>query len=60
MIGMATTIAVLVIDCVDGDATGHYSCVAENGCSKIIETSAIVAVKIDGLFLTIREIAKFR
>ncbi len=53
VIGMATTISVLVIDCVDGETAGHYSCVADNGCSETIETSAIVAVKLDGWYLII-------
>lgn len=48
IIGMSTTISVLVIDCVDEQTAGHYSCVAENGCEEPIESSAIVAIKQNG------------
>ncbi len=50
VIGMGTTISVLVIDCVDDKTAGHYSCVAENGCSETIDTSVIIAIKPDGWY----------
>uniref|UniRef100_A0A914XPK7 Ig-like domain-containing protein n=1 Tax=Plectus sambesii TaxID=2011161 RepID=A0A914XPK7_9BILA len=48
IIGLSTTVAVLVIDCVDDETAGHYSCVADNGCTEAIEASAIVAIEQNG------------
>ena len=45
VIGMGTTVSTLVIDCIDHDKAGQYTCVADNRCSEPIETSAMVAVK---------------
>uniref|UniRef100_A0A914VFX8 Ig-like domain-containing protein n=1 Tax=Plectus sambesii TaxID=2011161 RepID=A0A914VFX8_9BILA len=45
IIGISTTISLLTIACADSETAGQYTCVAENGCSETIETSAIVAVK---------------
>jgi len=45
LIGIGTTISLLTIGCIDSETAGQYTCVAENGCSEAIETSAIVAVK---------------
>jgi hypothetical protein len=49
VIGMVTTVSVLVIDCVDEETAGLYVCIAENDCLPAIEASAVVSMHSAGL-----------